>query len=127
MVTSTPASTARTLLSGKTVPTDCPQRAVLDAVTNRWSTFILAALVLEPHRFADLRRRVEGISEKMLAQNLKALTGYGLVHREVEPVVPPQVTYSLTPLGQDLAAPLFALVHWVGQHEEELLATAQRA
>jgi DNA-binding HxlR family transcriptional regulator len=113
--------TARTLLANDTFTDNCPTRAMLDQITNRWSTLILAALVLGPHRYAALRRRVDGISEKMLSQNLKALTRAGLVHRDVEPTVPPQVTYSLTPLGRDLATPLCALINWVGTHADQLL------
>src|SRR4051812_44925184 len=113
--------TARTLLANDTFIDNCPTRAVLNQITNRWSTLILAALVLGPHRYAELRRRVDGISEKMLSQNLKALTRAGLVHRDVEPTVPPKVTYSLTPLGRDLATPLCALINWVGTHADQLL------
>jgi DNA-binding HxlR family transcriptional regulator len=112
---------AQRLLENDTFPDNCPTRAVLDRITTRWSTLIVAALVLEPHRFAELRRRIEGISEKMLSQNLKTLVTYGLVHREVEPTVPPKVTYSLTPLGEELAVPLCALIGWVGDHANDLL------
>lgn len=113
---------ARRLLDDDTFPDNCPTRAVFDRITSRWSTLILAALVLEPSRFAELRRRIEGISEKMLSQNLKTLVASGLVHREVEPTVPPKVTYSLTALGEDLAVPLFALIGWVGSNADDLLA-----
>jgi DNA-binding HxlR family transcriptional regulator len=113
---------AQRLLADDTFPDNCPTRTVLDRITTRWSTLILAALVLEPHRFAELRRRVEGISEKMLSQNLKTLVEYGLVHREVEATVPPKVTYSLTSLGKDLAVPLCELINWVGRHADDLLA-----
>jgi len=65
---------------------------------------------------------VAGISEKMLSQTLKQLVRYGLVHRHVEPTVPPQVTYSLTMLGSELATPLCQLIHWIGQHTDDLLA-----
>jgi DNA-binding HxlR family transcriptional regulator len=113
---------ARRLLDDDAFPDNCPTRAVFDRITSRWSTLILAALVLEPSRFAELRRRIEGISEKMLSQNLKTLVASGLVHREVEPTVPPKVTYSLTPLGEELAVPLFALIGWVGSNADDLLA-----
>jgi DNA-binding HxlR family transcriptional regulator len=112
---------AQRLLADDTFPDNCPARIVLDRVTTRWSTLILAALVLEPHRFAELRRRVEGISEKMLSQNLKTLVEYGLVHREVEATVPPKVTYSLTSLGTEFAVPLCELINWVGRHADDLL------
>lgn len=119
--------TAETLLANDTFPDNCPTRRALDRITSRWATLIIAALVLEPHRFAELRRRVDGISEKMLSQNLRTLVELGLVDREVEPSVPPKVTYSLTPLGEDLAVPLCALINWVGSHADELLYQDRRA
>jgi len=127
MATAKQRRTAQKLLADDTFPDNCPTRAVLDRITTRWSTLILAALVLEPHRFAELRRRVEGISEKMLSQNLKTLVEYGLVHREVEPTIPPKVTYSLTPLGDDFAVTLCELINWVGRHAEDLLAQGREA
>src|SRR5688572_2304957 len=112
---------ARTLLAADTFSRDCPSRAVMDQVTNRWATLILAALITGPHRFFELRDRVDGISQKMLSQNLKALVRAGVVHRAVEPTIPPQVTYSLTDLGVSLAAPLCRLIHWFGEHTPALL------
>jgi DNA-binding HxlR family transcriptional regulator len=79
-----------------------------------------------PHRFAALRDKVAGISEKMLSQTLKQLVRAGLVDRAVAATIPPQVTYSLTSLGSDLATPLCQLIHWIGEHTDELLA-AQRS
>lgn len=116
--------TAATLLADDTFERDCPMRAVMDQATTRWATLVLAALVPEPHRFNALQARVGGISSKMLAQNLRSLERSGLVHREVEPSVPPRVTYSLTELGADLAGPLCTLIHWFGQHAEDV-QTAQ--
>ncbi|RDD85153.1 helix-turn-helix domain-containing protein [Streptomyces parvulus] len=118
--------TALALLENDTVGANCPSRKILDQVTSRWGTLVLAALVAGPHRFSALRARVAGISEKMLSQTLKQLVRAGLVDRDVRPTVPPQVTYSLTALGSDLAVPLCHLVSWLGQHTDELLA-AQRA
>ncbi|MCA2212303.1 winged helix-turn-helix transcriptional regulator [Jidongwangia harbinensis] len=112
--------TARTLLTRDTFARDCPGRAVMDQVMTRWATLILAALVTGPHRFSALATRVEGVSQKMLSHNLKALVRAGLVHRAVEPTVPPQVTYSLTALGADLAGPLCALIHWFGANAPAL-------
>jgi DNA-binding HxlR family transcriptional regulator len=112
---------ARTLLAADTFSRDCPSRAIMDQVTNRWATLILAALINGPHRFFELRDRVDGISQKMLSQNLKALVRAGVVHRAVEPTIPPQVTYSLTEVGVSLAGPLCELIHWFGQHTPALL------
>ena len=81
---------------------DCPGRPVLDTVTSRWGVPILTALAERPHRFAELRDRMAGVSEKMLAQTLRGLAGNGFVLRTEAPTVPPQVTYSLTTRGQEL-------------------------
>jgi DNA-binding HxlR family transcriptional regulator len=121
MATEAALSTARTLLADDGIPDNCPTRAVFDQLTSRWATLIVAALLLEPHRFAQLRRRVDGISDKMLAQNLKMLTEAGLVSRDVEDTVPPKVTYALTAFGEDFAGPLCALIGWIGAHADELL------
>ncbi|MEV4896171.1 helix-turn-helix domain-containing protein [Nonomuraea sp. NPDC055795] len=78
---------------------DCPGREVFTHVTSRWGMLIMVALRDGPLRFYLLRDRIGGISEKMLSQSLRGLVRDGLVHREVEPSVPPKVTYSLTGLG----------------------------
>ncbi|GAA3525831.1 helix-turn-helix domain-containing protein [Amycolatopsis ultiminotia] len=118
--------TALSLLAHDTFAQNCPSRKILDHVTSRWGTLVLAALVESPYRFAQLRDKVAGISEKMLSQTLKQLVRYGLVDRQVEATVPPQVTYSLTKLGFELATPLCELIHWIGQHTDDLFA-AQRS
>jgi DNA-binding HxlR family transcriptional regulator len=120
------AATALKLLAADTFERDCPTRRVMDQVTTRWSTLIVAALVSGPHRFNALQRRVAGISQKMLSQHLKELVRAGLIRRDIEPTVPPQVTYSLTPLGQDLAGPLCSLIHWIGAHSGDLLQAQAR-
>ncbi|GAB6902642.1 winged helix-turn-helix transcriptional regulator [Kineosporia succinea] len=117
--------TAARLLSADTFGRTCPSRKVLDQVTSRWGTLVLAVLVTGPHRFAAIRDEVGGISEKMLSQTLKQLVRAGLADRSVDASVPPQVTYTLTEMGTDLATPLYQLVRWVGLHNGELEA-AQR-
>ncbi|MER5424783.1 winged helix-turn-helix transcriptional regulator [Streptosporangium roseum] len=104
---------------------DCPGRTVFTHVTSRWGMLILAALRGGPLRFYLLRDRIGGISEKMLSQNLRDLVRDGLVHREVVPSVPPKVSYSLTPLGEGLAAALQELLSWIGSHTADVIA-AQR-
>ncbi|MEY2228146.1 MULTISPECIES: winged helix-turn-helix transcriptional regulator [Streptomyces] len=86
--------------------TDCPARDVVDHVTSRWGVWILISLRSDDLRFYELRDGIQGISEKMLAQTLRALVQDGLVRREVEPTTPPQVTYGLTDFGQDISEPL---------------------
>ena len=120
-------STASTLLGDENHDPNCPiSRAIMDQVTTRWGTLIVAALIHGPHRFSELRTRVDGISQKMLSHNLKTLVRSGLVHRDVAPTVPPQVTYSLTPLGVSLATPLTELIHWFGQNSSQILTAQAR-
>lgn len=116
---------ATRLLAYDTFDNRCPLRPIMDQATNRWATLIISALVVGPHRFAQLHARVGGISHKMLSQNLKALTRAGLVVRHVAPTNPPQVTYSLTELGTGLAGRLTELMQWFGRHGDELLAAQE--
>ena len=100
----------------------CPTRTVLDHVMSRWGVLVLSALVGGTLRWSELRRAVDGISEKMLASTLRALTDDGLVHRESLPTVPPHVEYSLTPLGRDLMERMLPLMEWVAAHADGMLA-----
>ncbi len=93
----------------------CPSRQILDHVTSRWGTLVLIALLQGTHRFSLLGRRVAGVSEKMLAQTLKALEADGFVLRTVYPTVPPKVEYSLTPMGLEVATHIKRLTDWVEQ------------
>ncbi|MFD5625122.1 MULTISPECIES: winged helix-turn-helix transcriptional regulator [unclassified Streptomyces] len=105
---------------------DCPTRPLMAQVTGRWGALIIAALVPGPMRFSGLHRHIGGISQKMLSQYLKSVVRYGLVERLVEPTVPPQVTYSLTPLGRSLAQQLCALLSWFSANTPALEAAQQR-
>lgn len=91
----------------------CPSREVLKHVTSRWGVLILVALLGGMHRFSDLRRKVSGVSEKMLAQTLQGLEYDGFVLRQSYPVVPPHVEYSLTPLGMEVAKKVEDLADWI--------------
>lgn len=86
--------------------TDCLARDVVDHVTSRWGVWVLIALQRGDLRFYELRESIQGISEKMLAQSLRALVQDGLVWRHVEPTSPPQVSYGLTAFGRDVGEPL---------------------
>jgi len=92
---------------------DCPSRGVLDHLTSRWGVLLLVALSEGTYRFSELRRRVGGVSEKMLAQTLSVLEADGFVRRVAFPEVPPRVEYSLTPLGRSAAKQVGALARWV--------------
>ncbi|WP_116101211.1 winged helix-turn-helix transcriptional regulator [Amycolatopsis thermalba] len=104
----------------------CTSRGVLEHVTGRWGTLALAALAEGPFRFNALRRKVDGVSEKMLAQTLQALERDGFVHREAEPTIPPRVEYSLTPLGAEVAGRLRELIGLVEGRVQDVMA-ARRA
>lgn len=105
---------------------DCPGREVFNHITGRWALLILAALRDGPLRFHLLRDRVGGISEKMLSQTLKVLGRDGLVHRSVEPTVPPQVSYQLTEIGAELSEQFAGLIGWMGRRVPDILAAQQR-
>ncbi|QRN98078.1 helix-turn-helix transcriptional regulator [Archangium violaceum] len=100
----------------------CPSRGVLEHVTSRWGVLVLVALLEGTHRFSELRRKVGGVSEKMLAQTLQALEADGFVRREVFPVIPPHVEYSLTPLGQEVAERVEGLADWIEENLGRVLA-----
>ena len=101
----------------------CPTRQLLDRIGTKWTSMVIKVLA-EVHpdeiRFADLRRRMPGISQKMLSVTLQSLTQDGLVTRRVEPTVPPRVHYGLTPLGLSLETPLAALREWAEEHMAEI-------
>ncbi|MDK1475307.1 helix-turn-helix domain-containing protein [Streptomyces sp. 549] len=104
----------------------CPSRSVLEHLTGRWGVLVLAGLRKGPARFNALRRRVEGVSEKMLAQTLQALERDGFVRREVLTVMPPSVSYSLTELGETTADRLLALIEHVEAHMPAVLAAREQ-
>ncbi|WP_020665948.1 winged helix-turn-helix transcriptional regulator [Amycolatopsis nigrescens] len=105
---------------------DCPGRAILDHVSARWATLVLTALRNGPLRFYQLRDKIGGISEKMLAQNLRVLARDGLIERTVEPTTPPQVSYELTALGHGLTDAYRQLVDWIGEHAPQIFAAQQK-
>lgn len=100
-------------MRGDVFATPCPSREILSHVSSRWGVLILIALRGGTHRFSELRRRMGGVSEKMLAQSLKALVEDGFVLRVSYPVVPPYVEYSLTAMGHEVADRVAALADWI--------------
>lgn len=91
----------------------CPSRAILDHVTSTWGILILIVLQEKTYRFSELRRRIDGVSEKMLSQTLKTLEADGFVSKYDYKEIPPRVEYSLTPLGQEVAGHVHTLTNWV--------------
>ena len=100
---------------------ECSIRLVLDRIADKWTVMIMHLLLDGgAHRFSELRRAIEGISQKMLTQTLRDLERDGLVKRTVYPEIPPRVEYLLTPLGATLCGPIHALGEWAQQHHEEV-------
>jgi len=108
-----PASLRAALARGDLFAQQCPSREVLKHVTSRWGVLVLVALLDGTLRFSDLRRKIGGVSEKMLAQTLQWLESDGFVLRTAYPVVPPHVEYSLTALGRDVGAHVEGLAEWI--------------
>ncbi|MFF4567116.1 winged helix-turn-helix transcriptional regulator [Streptomyces sp. NPDC001435] len=103
----------------------CPSRGTLEHVTGRWGGLTLGALHEGSMRFNELRRRIDGVSEKMLSQTLHALERDGLVRREAQPTNPPRVDYELTPLGHQIAERLLSLIHFVESSMDNVLRARQ--
>lgn len=101
------------LARGDVMAAACPSRAVLRHLTSRWGVLVLIALQSGTHRFSDLRRRIGGVSERMLAQTLQFLEADGIVERRDFQVVPPRVEYTLTALGVEAAEKVAALADWI--------------
>lgn len=101
---------------------DCEVRQILDRIADKWSLLAIALLEGRTLRFNELRREIDGISQRMLTVTLRQLERDGLVTRTVYPVVPPRVEYALTPLGAGLHSTIQALVTWTEEHQDEVAA-----
>lgn len=122
-----PVPLSERLARGELMATACPSRDVLRHVTSRWGVLVLMALANDTHRFSALRRRIGGVSERMLAQTLQALEADGFVERQAFPVVPPHVEYRLTPLGAELAPLVVGLADWIETNLTRVLAARPQA
>ncbi|MET0124305.1 MAG: helix-turn-helix domain-containing protein [Pseudomonas caspiana] len=98
---------------GEVMAADCPSRLVLNHVCSRWGVLVLVVLRSGMHRFSELRRKIGGVSEKMLSQTLQHLEADGFIDRKSLPVVPPHVEYRLTPLGEEVALQVENLTNWI--------------
>jgi DNA-binding HxlR family transcriptional regulator len=121
-MTSTPASISD--LVDTTDPswvfrTDCPSRPILDQIADKWSVMAMAVLE-EPRRFNEIKRRMEGITQRVLTQTLRRLERNGMVERKVLPTAPVGVEYSITPLGRSLQVPFAQLYNWTVDHAAEI-------
>ncbi|ADO43941.1 winged helix-turn-helix transcriptional regulator [Ketogulonicigenium vulgare] len=114
------------MLAADVLSSKCPSRRVLSHLTSRWGVLVMVALMLDgQQRFSTLRRRVDGVSERMLAQTLQALEADGIVQRIDFKTVPPHVEYVLTPIGHEAAEKVTALAGWAEDNLDRLLAAAQ--
>ena len=116
-------TTPSPVLPGNPYRNGCPTRRVLDRIGDRWTVLTVGALRDEEVRFSELRRRIDGISQKMLTQTLRGLERDGLVRRTVYPEVPVRVEYALTEAGCTLREPLRALEEWSIEHLGEVAAS----
>ncbi|MFQ3555997.1 helix-turn-helix domain-containing protein [Streptomyces gramineus] len=130
MTTSKPGRSGRPGGRGDLFDPRCPTRRLLDRIGTKWTSMtvkMLAEAAPGELRFAQLRRRIPGISQKMLSVTLQSLVRDGLVARRVEPTVPPAVHYRLTELGLSLEVPLAALRVWAETHMPEIDRSNQLA
>lgn len=105
----------------------CPVTGMLHRIGDKWTLLVLALLGRRPHRFNELHRNIQGISQRMLTRTLRALEQDGIVQRTVFPTVPVSVEYSITDLGQSLLVPLSAIADWIVAHHAEIAAARQSA
>jgi DNA-binding HxlR family transcriptional regulator len=118
-----PGNTADTATSGAVGQTQaCELRELLDRLGDKWSLLVVELLGQGTRRFSELRREIDGISQRMLTLTLRALERDGLVRRTVYPVVPPRVDYELTPLGTTLLEAVQSLVTWTREHRDDIAA-----
>jgi len=104
----------------------CPVRDVLDCIGDRWSLLVLITLAPRTLRFTELKRAIGDISQRMLAQTLRALEKDGYLIRTAYPTIPPKVEYSLTGLGRSLLGVIEPLVTWADQNHEEVRRARER-
>ena len=104
---------------------DCPTRAILTRLAEKWTMLTLAALSENRMRFGDLHRRIEGVSQKMLTKTLRKLEEDGFVHREVFDEMPLRVEYELTELGKDIARLVVDLKSWLENSLDRIEAASK--
>jgi DNA-binding HxlR family transcriptional regulator len=119
------ASLLERIRTGEVLARDCPSREILNHVCSRWGVLVLVVLLDGMHRFSELRRKIGGVSEKMLSQTLQSLEQDGFIDRKALPVVPPHVEYSLTPLGEEVALQMDGLTTWIERNLPRILQARQ--
>ena len=105
--------------TGVVYRSDCPSRPILDQIADKWSMMVMAVLD-RPRRFNDIKRRLEGVTQRVLTQTLRRLERNGMIRRRVLPTSPVGVEYSLTPLGESLREPFGHLYDWTVSNSDEI-------
>jgi DNA-binding HxlR family transcriptional regulator len=104
----------------------CGVRDILDRVGDKWSLLVMARLIGGSQRYSQLRRTVDGISQRMLTVTLRGLERDGLLVRTVTPTAPPRVDYELTPVGETLAVEVGTLLRWAEAHRDYVTESRDR-
>lgn len=119
-------ATGNKTMTGNSYDASCPTRQVLDRIGDKWTVLVLILLTDGPVRFNELRRRIGGVSQKMLSQTLKSMERDGLAHRKAIATVPVTVEYSVTPLGLTLAALVDQMRLWAERNLGQVMAAQRR-
>ena len=99
----------------------CPVATTVQLIGSKWKLLIIRNLLMRPWRFNELRRDLEGISQKVLTYSLRAMVEDGIITRTVYPEVPPRVEYALSPLGESMRPILDAMEAWGSNYKEKIL------
>lgn len=118
---------SKKFIRGELLNVNCPSRDVLKRITSRWSVLVLLALREETLRFSELRRKIGGVSERMLAQTLRYMEDDGFIERIAYEVVPPHVEYRLTPLGREVEGHVIGLADWLESNVHRIVKDAESA
>lgn len=101
-------------------------RKILDRIGDKWTLYIVATLAKGPQRFNQLKRGIDGISQRMLTLTLRGLERDGLITRTMYPTIPPRVDYELTDMGKTLLKPVMALVNWANENQLAIALAQER-
>lgn len=115
----------RKLPPGNVFDSNCPSRSVVEILSDKWAVLLLWSLAPEPLRFGELRRRLDGVTQKMLTQTLRSLERNGLVSRTVYATTPPSVEYALLPLGTSVSEISEQMCVWAQDHIKEVILARQ--
>ena len=110
---------------GNVLASACPSRQILQHLTSRWGALVLVSLHSGTKRFSELRRAIDGVSERMLTKTLQELEADGMLIRKSYNTVPPQVDYTLTEFGSQASNKMFELVDWLEMNLGNILASQQ--